>query len=216
MLDALEVRPEFSHAGSSESAGRTAEALLAGPAYWHRRPVLFLLRDPRDTALSAYYQATRRARVFDDSLPEFLRDPRFGMEKIIRFHLLWLDSADRFPAFLPLQYEAFRSDTAEALARAAAFLAGRPPEPAAVAAAVAAGSFERMRRLELSGAGADGFGVSLTPGDPSDPESYKTRRGLVGGWREAFTPEDRAFAQVLLSEQRYSERLAAAGLAFER
>jgi hypothetical protein len=38
---------------------------------------------------------------FEGTLAEFLRDPRYGIEKIARYNLLWLESAyfvQSFPA----------------------------------------------------------------------------------------------------------------------
>jgi hypothetical protein len=216
MLDTLGIEAEFSHAGSSEAHRRTADALGEGPRYWRRRRVLFLTRDPRDTAVSAWFQAVRRARVYDGSLSEFLRHPRYGIDKIVRFHLLWLDARPGFRAFLPMQYEALRRNTPQELARAAGFLSGGTVCAEAIAAAVEAGSFERMRALETSGEGAARYGTRLAPADPADPDSFKTRRGTIGGWREHFGPEDAAFADSVLAAHHYRERLAAAGLAFER
>jgi hypothetical protein len=49
-----------------------------------------LIRDPQDTVVSFYFQATRRSRVYSGAFRNFLQDPRFGIERIIRFNLLWL------------------------------------------------------------------------------------------------------------------------------
>jgi hypothetical protein len=213
MLEALGIEAEFSHAGSSEAHGRTADELRDGPAYWRGRRVLFLMRDPKDTAVSAWFQATRRARVYEGALPDFLRDPRYGIEKVVRFHLLWLESASRFRAFLPMQYDALRQDTARHLSQAARFLSGREAAPDSVAGAIEAGAFERMRALETSGEGAARYGARLSPADPNDPDSFKTRRGTIGGWKEHFSPDDTAFAEEVFDRLRYYQRLAEAGLA---
>jgi hypothetical protein len=214
MLDELGIRPDFHHGGSSESQGLRTQDLVAGPREWWDRPVLFLMRDPRDTTVSAYFQATRRSRVYAGDFAAFLRDPRFGLEKAVVFHLVWLRAADRFPAFLPLQYEAFRRDPSPNLAKAAVCLGGEA-SPARIAAAVETGSFERMRSLEQTREGAARYGFRLTPGQADDPDSYKTRRGIVGEWKEMFSAADRGYSAEILARWRYAEGLAAAGLAFE-
>jgi hypothetical protein len=212
MLDALGLEVPFSHAGSSDERGRTADALASGPAYWRRCRILFMMRDPRDTAVSAYYHACYRSRRFDGDLHAFLREPRLGLEKIILFHLLWLAARHSFPRFAVLQYEDLQSRPEEELARAAAFLTARRFAPEALRHAAEAGSFANMRRLEESGEGTRRFGAALAPGDPADPQSFKTRRGVAGGWTDALSPADKDFAAQLFARHGYESRLAAAGI----
>ena len=71
-----------------------------------------------------------------------------------------------------------------------------------------------MRALEASGEGARRYGFALAPADPARPESFKTRRGGSGGWREHFTAEQALLAERILAERDYSERMAAAELRF--
>lgn len=209
MLHAAGLEASFSHAGSSEARGRTAAELAPALRYWRRHRILFLVREPRDTAVSAYFQARDRAGVYRGDLSAFLRDPRYGLEKILLFHLLWLEAGPRFRDFLAIEYEAMQSDPAATFRRAASFLAGRPPDEAAVRRAVEAGRFETMRRLEESGEGAELFGLALSPGRPGESDSYKTRRGVVGGWRDYFGDEDSDFAEALFRKHDYWQRRAA-------
>lgn len=212
MLHAAGLEVPFSHAGSSEVRGRRAAELKAGLEYWRRHRILFMIRDPRDTAVSAYFQALHRSKVYEGDLAAFLRDPRFGLEKILLFHLMWLEARERFGDFALLRYEALQADPAGAFRSAAHFLARRAPDPGGVERAVEAGRFEAMRRLEESGEGAGLFGASLAPARPGQPESYKTRRGVVGGWRDYFRDDDAAFAEALFEEHDYWWRLSAAGI----
>lgn len=212
MLRAAGLEAEFSHAGSSEARALEASELAGGPDYWRRHRILFMIRDPRDTAVSAYFQARHRAKVYEGTFADFLRDPRFGLEKVVLFHLLWLEARERFRDFAVLRYEALQADPAAAFRDAARFLAARTPDPRRVERAVEAGRFEAMRRLEESGEGARLFGISLAPGRPGEPESYKTRRGVVGGWRDDFGDEDKAFAEALFEAHDYRARLERAGV----
>jgi hypothetical protein len=40
----------------------------------------------------------------------------------------------------------------------------------------------------------------LHPGDVRDPESFKVRRGKVGGYREYLSAEDQQFAEAALTK----------------
>jgi hypothetical protein len=64
-----------------------------------------------------------------------------------------------------------------------------------------------MRALEASGQGAGLYGDALTPGDPGDPGTYKTREGRTGAWRAHFSAADVAFAERVLQEHDYFERM---------
>jgi len=57
--------------------------------------------------------------------------------------------------------------------------------------------FENMQKLEAAGAFDSKI---LHPGDVRDPESFKVRRGKVGGYREYLSAEDQAFAASALAK----------------
>ena len=209
LLHELGLETPFTHAGSSEERGALFEALPPAIDYWRRKRVLFLVRDPRDTLVSSWFQATRRSRVYSGSLQDYLREPRFGIEKIVRFHRLWLDSRDSFPGLLPLSYESMLREPGQEFRRAVSFLTRREPSQELLAAAVERASFANMRRLEAGGAGKALFGVRLAPGDASDPDSFKTRRGVAEGWRDYFTEDDTAYAEAVFARHDYSSFLTA-------
>lgn len=211
MLHAAGMGARFSHAGSSEARARKASELSDALHYWRRHRILFMIRDPRDTAVSAWFQARERAGAYGGDLASFLRDPRFGLEKILLFHLMWLEARERFRDFAVLRYEALQSDPARAFRAAAHFLSGTAPDEQSVVRAVEAGRFDSMRRLEESGEGKALFGQALAPGRRGDLASYKTRRGVAGGWTDYFSGDDCAFAEALFRELDYWRRLQRSG-----
>lgn len=213
MLDCLGATFHLSHGGAAHVARAPFEAIAAGPELYRRCRILFLLRDPRDTAVSGFLQASRRKCFYDGDLAAFLRDPRHGLEKIILFNRLWLGAADQFADFHAMHYERLQADAAAELAVAARFVMGRDPDGEAVANAVQAGSFETMHALEASGEGAAIYGADLRPRDPDDPESYKTRRGIIGGWRDYFSADDTAYAEEIFDRHGYRPLLDITGTA---
>ena len=89
-------------------------------------------------------------------------------------------------------------NTAAGLQRALAFV-GLAAVPAdRVAAVVAECSFENMRRMEEEGAAASG---RLRAGSPSDPESFKVRRGKVGGYRDYLGDADLRYIEDLMRRE---------------
>lgn len=197
----------FSHAGSGEQAGLTIASLRRIYWSWRNKRILLLIRDPRDTIVSFFFQATRRSRVYSGSFADFVRDPRFGIERVVDFNLLWLSEPKRFPEFKLLTYEQLHRDTPTNFGEAAQFLTGRQLNEFNLKRAVNRSSFEALHAMELSGEGKKRWGARLSPGDRLDPESFKTRRGIIGGWRDYFSPGDEEYAAGLLETRDYFARV---------
>jgi hypothetical protein len=190
----------FSHDGTSNTEGRPLSRLDRTKAAYRGKKVLLLCRDPRDTLISCYFEATKRKRVYDGTLSEFLRDPRYGIEKIVAFYETWSDARGVPEALLVVSYEELHADPGKVLRETLAFLgAGDVPETV-LRDAVEYGRFDNMRRIEQ--AGGLGEGSRLRAADAADASSYKTRQGKVGGWAETLSPEDAAFANRALAASR--------------
>ncbi len=212
MLASVGVETKYDHAGAETRDGRTFEQIRGRPAKWSKRRIVFLFRDPRDTAVSSYFQASKRlkeGRRFRGSLDEFIRDPRFGIEKIARFNLLWLESAPLFRDFMSVSYRGLQSDTQGELSRIVEFITGAQADESRVRRAVEDGAFDNMRRLELALGPAKDRRSRLGGGDTSDSESLKARRGKVGGWSDYFSAEDSAYADAVLERLEYFASVAA-------
>lgn len=157
--------------------------------------VVLLVRDPRDVAVSQFFQWKYRMRPGKKDLNEY---PPHGAEvsmfdfvtgsagipKIVSWMNGWARELPRIRELHLLRYEDLRADTAGELARLLRFLGEEPTEDE-LADCVAFASVENMRKLEerrvfwLSGS-------RLVPKDRSNPDSYKVRRAKVGGWRDYF------------------------------
>lgn len=194
MLDDLGCDVAWTHAGASHGEGRQMQKLHTWPALKYRR-IVFLHRDPRDTVVSGYHQSRLRRDGYDGTLSDFIRDPRHGLEKILHFNALWLKLAETRGGMMVSSYEALQADTEAELARIAAFL-GAEVTAEQIAAVVAASRFEKMQARERAGAYAERYGKALTPADPSRPESFKVRRGKVGGYRDELSAEDIAWCDA--------------------
>lgn len=211
MLSELGVACEYTHLGTGAdkpSWGRHFGELEAPVAPEGAR-VLFLHRDPRDTVVSFFHEMTKRNRLAAGralqflvqgrlpprSMAAFVRSPRFGIEKTVRFNLA---CAAALPG-LRVGYEALRADPVEQLGRIVAHF-GTPVAPERIRAVVEANSFEKMRAREASGV----YGTHmLRPRDPGDPDSFKVRRGKIGGWRDEMDSQTQEFANGVLDRYGY-------------
>ncbi|MGH6894593.1 MAG: sulfotransferase domain-containing protein [Dongiaceae bacterium] len=148
------------------------------------RRIVFLYRDPRDTTVSAWRQTTRRMGIFDGSLSKFLVHPCFGLEKIARYNLFFLNMAGDWP-ILPVAYETMQANPAAEVRRVCAFL-DRACDPEAITLAVETHSFSRMQERELSGQIKPEHAHILGARIDGDANSLKVRRGRIGGSSTSF------------------------------
>ena len=81
---------------------------------------------------------------------------------------------------------------------------GSPPRPVPGASR----SFDKLRQVEASGGRAD-FGRSLKPGNTADPDSFKVRKGKVGGFAEELSEPDILYCNEIMQRQGYAEALSA-------
>lgn len=116
------------------------------------RRVIYVVRDPRDVAVS-YFHFLRKMRSLDDSvsLEEFV--PQFVAGEADPFgswadHVGgWLGARACVDDFLLLRYEEMRADPREAVKRVAEFI-GLDPTEAQLQQVLAQSSMDAMRRLE--------------------------------------------------------------------
>ncbi|MFG0330291.1 MAG: hypothetical protein ACF8PN_10370 [Phycisphaerales bacterium] len=156
------------------------------PRSINAHPCLFLTRNVYETLASAYFQAVKRIRVFNDSPSAFVRDPRYGAAKIVSFYNLIADLRPTIIDWTEFSYEAVRAHPVREVTRLFEAV-GLPSERAFVKAILADSTRDRMAELGAAGAYA---GTPLAPTDPTDPESAKVRGNAARRWHELFTVED--------------------------
>jgi hypothetical protein len=163
----------------------------------HQKAV-FLVRDPRDVAVSFYFHVRNRAsahelhhKAIPDSarslsIGEFAADPRYGVRRVIDFYNRWREEAPALKSSLFLRYEDLHRDPTGQMRRLLDYLSLDFDEEQ-IARAVDFASFGSLQQLER-----DGFFRSgrLGAADPSNPDSFKVRRGEIGGYRSHFSAEE--------------------------
>ena len=188
----------FLHDGSSLKERERFDELATSKAEFADSSVVFILRDPRDVMVSLYFQATRRRRAFTGTIEDFIRDPTHGIRKCAAFHRIWADNQHVPRKFLLVTYEDMKRDPASVVRSVLGVLGMDDVSTAAVDSAVAFGDFENMQQLESSGHFADPI---LRPGRSNDPDSFKVRRGKVGGYSDYLSDSDCAYLEKVMAEE---------------
>jgi hypothetical protein len=178
------------------------------PLLFGARDILFVLRDPRDVMVSAYFHKTRHAGLFNGDIDTFLRNPEHGILDYIRYFNSWAGPLGRH-RHLVVAYERLSTDTTRVLEEVLAFLDLRVDREA-LAEALSASSFRAMRSIEVQS------GHPVHKYDRADIESLHVRRGKVGGFRDYLDDAQIAYLdQVCASQLNASAKhlLARAGIA---
>lgn len=177
---------------------------------FYDKSIVMLARDPRDIAVSQFFQwkyrMMPRKKLLNWYPPhgaevgmfEFMMNREVGLPCIIDFMNLWAREMSRIKRMLVVRYEDMRQRPGEALGRIVAFL-GTPGTEQEIRDAVDFAAYENMKRLEASRVFWHS-GARLRPGKRDNPDSYKVRRAKVGGYRDYFDDGQLAEIDALVND----------------
>jgi hypothetical protein len=177
------------------------------PSPYTDHKVIFLARHPADTAVSFYFHLRNRVnpnlkdvkQVADaegarDIFDHLQNSPR-GLRHVIQYMNDWAIALGHCPHNLLLRYEDLRADPVPQLRRIAAFLGDDFTESQFRDAADFA-SFAKLKEKERE----NFFATSkLQARDTANPDSFKVRRGKVGGYVDYLTPEQTAWVEATIA-----------------
>ncbi|MEQ8900695.1 MAG: sulfotransferase domain-containing protein [Roseovarius sp.] len=177
---------------------------------FYDKKVLLMVRDPRDVAVSQFFQWKFRMpaekKALNDYLPDgddssiynFVMHDGGGLPKVIDFMNIWARERDNLRALSVIRYEDMRANPHETLTQVAEFLY-IPADAARIQEAVDYASFENMKKKEADSSFRMS-GARVAPGDKSNPDSYKTRRAKVGGFRDYFEDDQIKAINALMAD----------------
>jgi len=218
ILAGLDVDLEYTHLDAIENKGHWGKHLAhLKPHNFAERQTIFLHRDPRDTAVSYFYQITKRtklnisktlrytitSKIPPRTLDGFVRSSRWGVEKIATFNLMNAASLNG----LGLSYEGLHNDAMQSVTDLLSFL-NVQRSSSAISHAVESAAFAKMRRMEETNNIPDDLRGVLGAKDISDTNTYKVRKGQVGGFVEELEPDTIAYCEQVLKRLNYQERIA--------
>lgn len=161
------------------------------------KPILLLARDPRDVIVSLFFQLTKREGRYEGGISEMIRHPKYGIYTIIGVMNRWMEEWHGRARLKLVRYEDCRADTEKSFQEVLMFLGFGPINASIFTRALKFSSFDNMKTMERNGQFQTG---ALQPGDVTDPDSFKVRRGLVGGYRSYLSPEDAGFCDRAMAE----------------
>ena len=170
-----------------------------GMEQFRGKKIVLLVRDPRDTAVSQFFQWRFRMKASkkylnnypphgaDITTGEFLLDRDSGVPRIVDYCNLWADALKSMENIMLVRYEDMREDPHAQLEQILTFT-DTPGTKAAVRDAIEFASFENMKKMEHNRF-FSGIGSRLRQRDKSNPDSFKVRKAKIGGYRDYVTDE---------------------------
>lgn len=179
--------------------------------HFQGKKIVLLARDPRDVAVSQFFQWKYRMRPHkkrlnrypehgaDISIFDFVTNVDAGVPRIIDFLNSWTELLEKNEDILMIRYEDMRVQPQEIMQKVLEFT-GTPGGEKEIAEAVEFAAYENMKKMEekqfFRGAGA-----RVKPGDRDNPQSFKVRRAKVGGYCDYFDDEQLAVIDNMVETQ---------------
>ena len=180
------LRTQMVHDLESYPVGIDYRRLNQNKQEYRRKKIIFLARDVRDVMVSCYFQATRRRDFFHGTMSDYIRSDRFGIRKLITYNTIWQKNRSVPREFLPVRYEDLHADPHNVLVAVLTGLGATQINRDFVAAAIEYSRFDNMRSMEEKEIFQGG---KLRPTNMYDKESFKVRKGVIGGYMDYLSPD---------------------------
>lgn len=164
---------------------------------YERQKVILLVRDPRDAIVSRYHQhkSEINSKLGCTTLDEYVCEGS-EIDDYIEFYNDWQAHKASAQDVLVVRYEEMKASTFESVERVFNFLQLSMP-PGVIHEAIDYASFKNMRKIEIEGSEHIRTGV-MTSREVSNPDSFKVRKGAVGGYRAELSAASVAFVDGLV------------------
>lgn len=148
------------------------------------KKVVFLARDPRDMIVSLYAHRVHRDKDWSGPIDAFVTGREGGLPTALRYYQLWSEFLAAHDDAMVMRYEDLHADPVQAITALLTHL-GQPVDAQMACETVEATSFERLREIESK---SQFQSKRLNAQRVDDPQSFKVRRGVVGGFLKDLGP----------------------------
>jgi hypothetical protein len=163
------------------------------------KKVILMYRDPRDVIVSLYFHSLKRGRKKNKGLilMDMVSGKRNRMLRVVSVLNGWRKRLEGHPDCLWISYEDLMKDTITEFMSVLKHLDLNIIDRNIAEKAVDFAKFDNMKKMETQ----DQFKTNiLRPGDPSDPDSYKVRKGEVGGYVNYFSEEEQLYLNSAMED----------------
>jgi Sulfotransferase domain len=187
LLNSKIPRIRFKH--EDEPHRKTPQQLTLDKSSLKYNKIIFMVRDPRDVIVSAYFYFSKRDNFYNieaKDLSSYLRSSVGSFDTLLTYYNIWADQKNILQDFLVLKYEDIHLNPDQELRKVLDFIGLENVSDELIHLAVEFSSFHNMRKLEEKGIVSN----HLTGFNKNDVESYHVRKGKVGDYINYLLPED--------------------------
>ena len=186
--------PKISICHDDVPHNKSPEELERNKTRYKGKKVILLIRQPGDAIVSLYFDSSKRKMTFDGNISSLIQLKKGGLESFIRYYNIWKENRHIPSDFLLVRYEDMKANTERELRRVMDFICPHVITNEIINKAVKYGGFDNMRKLEEAGKLGK---KSLRK--TGDYETYKTRRGKVGGYVDYLKESDMKYLRKIVS-----------------
>lgn len=194
----------FTHDGSHNEYKREKfSKMKRNKSKYNKKNVVLLLRNEIDTIVSYYFEMKYRNRNFnyEGNIHSFIRDPRFGIRKIVEFYNIWYKNKNIPKNLLVIKYENFHKNVQKELRKLLKFIGVRQIDRF-IKKSVEFSSFKNAERMENNNYFSS---KRLKPRKKGDKRTYKCRKGKINNYDEYLTKNDIKYANNIIKENKKYE-----------
>ncbi|MEM6301981.1 MAG: sulfotransferase domain-containing protein [Pseudomonadota bacterium] len=195
-LDSRVPRVHISHDEGPQK--KRPDQLETDKSKYRGTNVVLLVRDPRDVLVSNFFQETKREGSTHKDMSSYLRSDVGSIDTLLAWYNTWAENKDLPSQFSLLRYENLHKDAHSELRSTLAVLGMPDVDDDVIDEAVQYASFKNMRKLEEK----ESFqSDKMRAGDKNDQESFKTRKGKVGGFTDYLSKADIDYVEQKIQSQ---------------
>jgi len=160
--------------------------------------LIILIRDLRDTIVSAYHQDSKRANLFSGTISDYIRNDQLGMSRLIRFYEFLANEKGKYDHII-VAYEDMHTNINKQMKFILNF-SGIDVNEEFINDSINFAQFSNMQSLEKS----NFFGEKLSPKNNKDVNSYKVRKGKIGSYKDELNHEDVIYINDRITKELHS------------
>jgi hypothetical protein len=199
-----ELKPiSFSH--DDEPMFKRPEKIHKNKSAYSEKKVLFLVRNPIDTAISWYFQVVKRGSIkwFKEEAQfenprDFIFNEVGGLRTIVEYYNVWAENQNEPKNFKIVSYEELRENPLNNLKMVMDFFGmSNVFDESDYKYAVEMNDFKKVKEREAKN---ELEGETFKTSTPEDSDSYKARKAKVKGYVDYLTEDEITYAEKYVSE----------------
>lgn len=178
---------------------------ISNEKYETGKKIILLRRGIKDTLVSNYFHRTRIAHTVSKSLPiiKFIKTHKLGIKGIINFYKSWKEKKNAFREIMEIRYEEMHDNPRYVLREVLTFMGETNIRQELIDNSVEQCTFQNLQKAEKTN--LFNSPNRLKPGDRTDPESYKVRKGKIGNYTEYLSDSDIKYINNQMKENGLKE-----------